>query len=229
MNVKITHIFHSGFVLEIEDLVMVFDYYKGDISLKDKKTIVFATHGHGDHYTKEIFNWQKDIENISYVLSSDIKDLVNSNTVYTMNPYESLDIEDVHIKSFGSTDLGLSLLINYKGKEIFFSGDLNWWHWENDDEETQKDEERQFKDEIKKIMEISTNVDIGFFPVDPRLGEGFSFGGEYIIKNLNPVYLIPMHFGDKFNTSKRFINKIGQGDTKIVDINREGQIVQLEI
>lgn len=229
MDVKVRHIFHSGFILETEDILMVFDYYKGDIDLKDKKTIVFVTHGHGDHYTKEIFNWQEEIEDISYVLSSDIKDAPDSNNIYIMNPYKSLDVEDIHIKSFGSTDLGLSLLINYKGKSIFFSGDLNWWHWENDSKDTQKDEEIQFKNEIEKINEITTNVDIAFFPVDPRLGEGFSFGGEYIIKELSPAYLIPMHFGDKFDTSSRFIHKIGDVETKIVDINKEGQVVNLKI
>lgn len=229
MNIKITHIFHSGFILETKDVQMVFDYYKGDIPLKDKKTIVFVTHGHGDHYTEEIFNWQNQIKDIYYVLSSDIKDAPDLNNIHTMKPYESLDIEDIHIKSFGSTDLGLSFLINYKDKDIFFSGDLNWWHWENDSKETQKDEERQFKNEIKKINKITSHVDMALFPVDPRLGEAFSFGGEYIIRQLNPNYLIPMHFGDKFNTSKRFINKIGDVDAKIVDINKQGQVVELEI
>lgn len=229
MDVKVTHIFHSGFILETEDIVMVFDYYKGNISLKDKKTIVFASHSHGDHYRKEIFNWQEEIDHIYYVLSSDIKDAPDSNNIYTMDPYELLDIEDIHIKSFGSTDLGLSFLITYKGKRIFFPGDLNWWHWENDSKEKQKDEEIQFKNEIEKINKVTTHVDIAFFPVDPRLGQGFSFGGEYIIKHLRPTYLIPMHFGDKFHTSSKFINKMGNVETKIVDINKKGQVIQLEI
>lgn len=229
MNVKVTHIFHSGFILEIGDIVMVFDYYKGNIDLKDKKTIVFASHGHGDHYTREIFDWQKEINDIFYILSSDIEDAPDSNNIYTMKPYESLDIEDIHIKSFGSTDLGLSFIITYKGKRIFFPGDLNWWHWEGDSRETQRDMEIEFKSEIEKIQEISTHIDIAFFPVDPRLGDGFSLGAEYIIKHLRPAYLIPMHFGDKFDTSRRFIDKIGDGETRIVDINREGQVVQLHI
>lgn len=229
MDVKITHIFHSGFIMETEDIQMVFDYYRGDIALKNKKTIVFVTHGHGDHYTRQIFNWRDNIDDIYYVMSSDIKDAPNSNNIFSIKPYESLDIEDIHIKSFGSTDLGVSLVINYKGKTIFFAGDLNWWHWQDDSVETQKDEEAQFKNEIEKISKGTKDIDIAFFPVDPRLGEGFSFGGEYIIKSLSPVYLIPMHFGDKFDTSEKFIHKIGDTKTDIVNINKPGQVMDLHL
>lgn len=229
MNVEITHIFHSGFILETDDILMVFDYYKGNIDLKDKKTIVFVTHGHGDHYTRDIFRWQEYRDNISYILSFDIDNVPTQDNIYIMNPYENLDIENVNIRSFGSTDQGLSFLVNYEDINIIFAGDLNWWHWENDSKTVQEDEARQFKDEIEKIKNINKKIDIAFFPVDPRLGEGFSFAGEYIIRELDPKYFIPMHFGDKWGTSKKFINKMGEVRTNIVDINKEGQIVEIEV
>lgn len=229
MNVEITHIFHSGFILETDDILMVFDYYKGNIDLKDKKTIVFVTHGHGDHYTRDIFRWQEDRDNISYILSFDIDNVPTQDNIYIMNPYENLDIENVNIRSFGSTDQGLSFLVNYEDINIIFAGDLNWWHWENDSKTVQEDETRQFKDEIEKIKNINKKIDIAFFPVDPRLGEGFSFAGEYIIRELDPKYFIPMHFGDKWGTSKKFINKMGDIHTNIVDINKKGQIVEIEV
>lgn len=229
MNVKIEHIFHSGFVLEFQDMQMVFDYYTGDIDLKDKKTIVFSTHSHADHYTEEIFNWQKEVDDINYVLGFDIKNAPKASNIYSLDPYKSLDIGDVNIKSFGSTDQGISLLVNYKDVTMYFAGDLNWWHWQNDTEEVQEDEKMQFKGEVAKILKEKPRVDIAFSPVDPRLKDAYSFGGEHIIEVFQPKYFVPMHFGDKFDTSKRFINKVGDIGTQIVDINKKNQVAVLEI
>ena len=229
MNIKLKHIYHSGFLLETEDLALVFDYYRGDLPLENKKTIVFVSHGHEDHYSEEIFQWNKSIEDIHYVVSSDIENLPDIDNMTIMDPYETVNIGELEINSFGSTDLGLSFVIDYGEKSIFFAGDLNWWHWENDSKETQKDEEVQFKEEIDKIKRIYDHIDLVFAPVDPRLGQGFSFGGEWLIKEFTPKVLVPMHFGDKFHASKDFINKTGDIRTKIVDIREEGQVFELEI
>lgn len=225
LNVRIEHIFHSGFTLETENYFLVFDYYKGDISLKDKKIIVFVSHGHEDHYTEEIFKWNKDFKDISYVLSSDIEIIPKEENIYIMDPYKNLKLEDIDIHSFGSTDLGLSFLVNIEGLNIFHAGDLNWWHWEGDPEDEKLRMERGFKEELSKLTPF--NIDIAFVPVDPRLDKAFSLAGEYFIKTIKPKYFIPMHFGDNFYISSDFIHKIGDTATKIVDLNRRNQIIKL--
>ena len=50
---KITHIYHSGFVLELTETVMIFDWYSGDLPSFDpsKNVIVLVTHGYPDHYS----------------------------------------------------------------------------------------------------------------------------------------------------------------------------------
>ena len=73
---KITYLEHSGFTIEHEDVVMIFDYYKGrlpDIPA-EKKVYVFASHGHYDHFKRKIFRWSDAYENVKYILSSDITD-----------------------------------------------------------------------------------------------------------------------------------------------------------
>lgn len=229
MKVKVKHIYHSGFTLETDDIMMVFDYYRGKIDLKDKRTLVFATHGHADHYTEDIFKWKGERDDVSYVLSSDIAHFSKSKDIHIMKPYENLKLEGVKVQSFGSTDQGLSLIVSYKDINIFFAGDLNWWHWPNDSLEEQKEEERQFKDEIAKIKRVNVDINLAFFPVDPRLGEGFSLGGEHIIEELEPKYLFPMHFGDKYDTSRNFINKMGDLDTHIVDIDEKYKEFDIEV
>lgn len=225
LNLAIEHIFHSGFILETEDYLLVFDYYKGDISLKDKKIIVFVSHGHEDHYTKDIFKWEEEFKDIRYVLSSDIDIKSKAEKIYIMDPYEELELDNINIKSFASTDLGLSFLINIEGLSIFHGGDLNWWHWENDPKEEQIRMEKEFKDEINKLK--SFNIDIAFMPVDPRLGQAFSLTGEYFIETIKPRYFLPMHFGDNFHISSDFIHRMGDSDTQIVDLTKRNQIIKL--
>lgn len=225
LNVKVEHIFHSCFVVETENYQLVFDYYKGDISLKDKKTIVFVSHGHEDHYNTEIFKWKNTIKDISYILSSDIDINHKEDNTHIISPYKSFEIEGLEIKTFGSTDAGVSFFVNVDNVNIFHAGDLNWWHWDDDPEEEKLDMERSFKEEIAKIKGL--DIDIAFFPVDPRLESSFSLGGEYFIKEVKPKYFFPMHFGDKFIASSDFIHKMEGNICNIIKIDNENQIVQL--
>ena len=67
---KIKHIYHSGFVIELEDTVLIFDWYLGDLPRfnPDKKVFVFVTHGHADHYSPRIWTIRKRFKNINYIL-----------------------------------------------------------------------------------------------------------------------------------------------------------------
>lgn len=225
LNVSIEHIFHSCFTVETENFFLVFDYYKGDISLKDKKTIVFATHSHGDHFNPSILEWKNSLNDIRYVLSSDIDVKDENKRIYSMAPYEKLQLEDINIKSFGSTDIGVSFLVCIDNINIFHAGDLNWWYWEEDTDEEKLDMEKAFKEEVSKIKDF--HIDIAFFPVDPRLESAFSLGGEYFINKVSPKYFIPMHFGDKFNATKDFIRIMEGNLCKIIELSKKNQIMSL--
>lgn len=217
---KVEYIYHSGFTIDIDEYFLVFDYYMGEIPLEDKKTIVFVTHKHQDHFNPVIFDWQKVNPNINYVLSSDL-DIDEDENIFKMDPYEEVTINNIEIKSFGSTDLGLSFLIKIDGKYIFYAGDLNWWHWANDSLEDQLKEERDFKNELAKIDKL--DLDLAFFPVDPRLGEGYSYGGSYFIEKFKPKVFFPMHFADKLEVTARFARDFKSDGVRIMEINKENQ------
>ncbi|HLR21653.1 MAG TPA: hypothetical protein VK087_06570 [Tissierellaceae bacterium] len=223
LDVIVEHIYHSGFTVETKNHFLVFDYYKGDIELKDKKIYVFSTHGHKDHFNPEILDWEKD-HDIEYIFSDDIDSLKKENIHY-IGHYQSLNLDDLEIKTYSSTDLGISILVRVDGISIFFAGDLNWWYWEDDDDEEKISMEKAFKIKVERI--VGQDIDIGFFPVDPRLEDYYHLGGEYFINKTHPKYFFPMHFGDKFDTSQRFINKIGDIPTKILDVDKRNQIFKL--
>ena len=63
---KITYISHSGFAVELENHIFLFDYYKGEIPKFDpkKSIVVFASHVHHDHYVEEIFELREQYPDV---------------------------------------------------------------------------------------------------------------------------------------------------------------------
>jgi L-ascorbate metabolism protein UlaG (beta-lactamase superfamily) len=223
--------------VETDNYVLIFDYYNdltesdnknsssGVIGEEDlytsKKVIVFATHSHGDHFSEVIFKWREKRPDIKYILSSDIKDSINCSEVRFISAYEELAVDDLKIKSYGSTDLGISILVAVDGVNLFHAGDLNWWHWYDESDEENAKMEIMFKKEIEKIKK--EKIDIAFFPVDPRLRESYVLGPEYFIREIMPKALVPMHFREDYSITKEFRNNCTELHTRIYEINRRGE------
>ncbi|WP_125153583.1 MBL fold metallo-hydrolase [Clostridium rectalis] len=236
---KIHYLYHDGFAVETKNHFLIFDYYnntpKNDKrslengvidfeELKDKKNIlVFSSHHHHDHFNPLILDWVKYNPNIKYILSSDITVPIYKPNYNIVFENKELRIDDVLIKTYGSTDIGVSYLVFVDGISIFHAGDLNWWHWKDDPMEEQVSSELNFKKEIHKIMD--EQVDIAFFPVDARLEEFYYIGGKYFIEKVKPNLFIPMHYWDNTYITKKFHDKIEKTSTNIVEISCRGQLI----
>jgi L-ascorbate metabolism protein UlaG (beta-lactamase superfamily) len=236
-KVKINYLYHSSFSLETENHFLVFDYFNDDSNGKEriirngiiseevlkigKKIYIFSSHSHGDHFNEVIFQWIKVNPDIKYILSSDIKSNEGFPEYVKISEDESIEVGNVLIKAFGSTDIGISFLVNVEGVSVFHAGDLNWWHWKDENDEYNADMAQAFKSQIEKIKK--ENIDIAFFPVDPRLEEYYYMGGQYFIEKVSPKMFIPMHFGDKYNITEEFAGKITTDNTAIVEIRKRGQ------
>jgi len=228
--VKIYYIYHSGFVVETENHLLVFDYYKeaeenknnpvvSEKFLSSKKNIfVFSSHSHGDHFNNKIYDWKSYNKDIHYILSSDIKDIDLNANCFIMSEDEEILTKDIYIKAYGSTDMGISFLVKIEGVTIFHAGDLNWWHWKLDKDEENKLAEIAFKVQIEKLK-VEIPIDIAFFPVDPRLEESYYLGGQYFAENLHPKLLVPMHFAENLSITKEF-------SAKIKDLNVDSAIIE---
>jgi L-ascorbate metabolism protein UlaG (beta-lactamase superfamily) len=233
---KITYLFHSGFAVETERHLFIFDYYQPGASrggtladgtitgdyLKDKSGVfVFVSHSHPDHFDSVILEWAKASPAITYVMSSDIRISQKPPVLHIMAPYQEWQQAGVTVKTFGSTDEGLSFLVQADGLAIFHAGDLNWWHWKGETKAERDWADSIFKAEIAKIG--SPVIDIAFFPVDPRLEEFYSIGAEYFAAKLQPKLLIPMHFGDVYSATKDFAVKVKNSSLTTVEITHKGQ------
>lgn len=134
---KLTYIFHSGFALETERCMLVFDYWMDPSGvmpqlLKTSKPMyVFSSHFHEDHFNRQIFAWRQTKPDIVYILSKDIlkhrraqKEEADAWLAKGATWSDGL----VRVTATGSTDSGVSWIVETDGKRIFHAGDLNNWY-----------------------------------------------------------------------------------------------------
>ena len=225
------YIYHSAFVIELKKSILIFDFYRFPSNKKkekeeffnrfikriDKKVYVFSTHSHSDHFNKEILTWLEMNENIKYILSDDIKIHKYKNFYFTKED-DSFELDNLKIRTFGSTDLGSSFYVNTEDKNIFHSGDLHFWHWEDDTPEEEKSMYDAYIFQLERIKKLD-RIDIAFVPVDPRLGVNTLEGVELFCKILKPRIIIPMHFSNDYSQMKNFIEKFKNiNGVKVIEI-----------
>ena len=190
---KITYINHSSFSVELDTCILLFDYFNGDIPKfdKNKKIYVFSSHSHDDHFNPKVLELEKEYDNISYILSDDIKIKKSDNRIFVKED-ESRQIDDLYVKTLKSTDIGVAFIVNVEGLSIYHAGDLNWWHWEGENSiKENKEAELMYKKEINKIKDY--NFDLAFVPLDPRQVEQYYLGFDTFMKNTNTKVVFPMH------------------------------------
>ena len=75
---QLTYIFHSGFALETDRCILVFDYWMDPAGVmprllqSPKPLYVFSSHFHEDHFNRDIFFWRTRKAKVRYILSKDI-------------------------------------------------------------------------------------------------------------------------------------------------------------
>lgn len=175
---KITYLYHSGFLVETESAIFLFDYYKGKLPSfpKEKPLIIFASHKHRDHFDFKIFDFQDHPGGVAYVFGNDIKLSENylqrrginpavQEKIHRMSPHKELILplkgkgaegEERHIiiHTLKSTDAGVAFYVKTENERLYHGGDLNWWHWEGETEAFNRQQERIYKEEIKYLREL---------------------------------------------------------------------------
>lgn len=227
--------FHSGFVLESEKCILVFDLWIDRANLiprllgEERPIYVFASHFHEDHFNPRILDWKKQKRNITYILSKDIlrhhraeKDAADA----WMVKGALWEDEFIKVLATGSNDSGVSWVVELKenGYRLFHAGDLNNWYArflsdegnipekiisEEFGEINPLEEEKLFLGELKDIrrlineklgtriqekQDVAKDFDLVMFPVDGRIGNGYTRGGRQFIDRFTTRWFAPMHF-----------------------------------
>ena len=131
---RVTYLGHSGFLLEMEDALFLFDYYQGSLPEMDpeKTLFVFVSHVHYDHYNPDILKLRRQRQNIWYLFSDDVPMPDEQKQVIRLSPEEERRVNGIRVRTLPSTDEGVAFWIEYHGIVIYHAGDLNWWHWEGE-------------------------------------------------------------------------------------------------
>ncbi len=227
MDFSVTYISNSGFLFETDTHIFLMDYEGGRPELvnekllsKGKKLIALASHGHGDHFSREILTFGGKPDAAVILAAGMARD---RHALY-MAPLDKLEVLGVNIEAYGSTDLGVSFMLEINGARIFHAGDYNFWHWKGESTPEEVDEARAAFDSI--LATIKKPVDIAFFPVDPRLGAEHDIGADVFLAKLAPRIFFPMHFRDSIAAAYAFREKHGtiSPKTKIIPLTKPGEI-----
>ena len=271
----LTYIFHSGFVLETEQSILVFDYWLdpsgviGGVLKKDNPLYVFSSHFHEDHFTRAIFEWRKRKSDITYFLSKDILRHRRANKedadVWLAKGGSWTD-DRISVKALGSTDSGVSWIVKTEGKRIFHAGDLNNWYARflpdvmpgetiyseelteqrgpsssherpsrDGSRQSQFEEEidpiaheKQYLGELKDIRKVADGFDLVMFPIDGRIGNGYTLGGRQFIERFKVGMFVPMHFvASGFESAWRMKEYTDEKGIPFWEITKEGETIEL--
>lgn len=191
---KVTHIYHSGCLVELDNHLLLFDYYQGELHLNpDKPLYIFVSHAHHDHFNTHIFDIQHP--HITYILSSDIS---HQYSAYYVEPQQTYTFDDIQVKTLLSTDEGCAFIIEVEQKTIYHAGDLNWWHWEGEPQEDNEFQKQTFQQQIHLIHQP---IDIAFVVVDIRQKQDYLLGLQYYLQHTQTKHIFPIHYFGKYETT----------------------------
>ena len=204
MNFIVTYIEHSCFLVETTECYLLFDYYGGEVPLPTldpaKPLLLFSSHAHHDHFSREIFALRDRYPNAIFVLSADIP-VPTAVQPFTcpMLPHEHRLLQlaggrgTVSIDTLRSNDEGVAFIIRLGDLCIYHAGDLNNWWWDGDVEDQKLAD--IYHEELERIR--GQHFTLAFIPLDPRL-KGWWKGIEDFMHYADADAIFPMHnFGEK--------------------------------
>ena len=234
---KLTYYYNSGFSVQVGGTLLIFDYWEGeDRSLPPASRInetflqafeqifVFVSHAHPDHFDPVIYSWYKHGLPVSYIVSYDMPVGTRGSRLAPLQ--EKQLTQDIKVKAFGSTDLGVSYLVSVYGMTIFHAGDLNLWHWRSESTLKEIEEaEQKYYDAVAPLRQ--EHIDVAMFPVDPRQGSMYDAGANHFIMTEKPRIFIPMHWQDRPEVATEYARRTRNPQTEVVALTKAGTIANL--
>lgn len=223
----------SGFLVSYENNGLLFDCSESGTDIRkmpDEETLsgfdtltVFISHSHEDHFSPKLFDLCPS--HTQYIFGYDVPSEYEG---HRMNPGDVFKTGNLTVTAFGSTDEGVSFYVKADGFTLFHAGDLNWWHWRDTSTIAEIEEsEKSFRSCVDPIP--SGEIDLAFFPVDPRQGSMYDAGAGYFVMEKKPRVLIPMHFQGRPDAARRFALTSETASTKIVVLPNAGETVILHL
>ena len=248
---RLTYVFHSGFAVETSTALLLFDIWLDPSNIvqrllqTEKPVYVFVSHFHEDHFSSHIFEWRRQRKDLCYILSKDIlrhRRATREQADVWMAAGGTWNDDRISVRATGSNDSGVSWVVRIDGITLFHAGDLNNWYarfleGDNPEQEIYSQEmethinpvaeEKRYLGELKIIARETHHFDIVMFPVDGRIGNGYTRGARQFLQQFGVELFVPMHFVVSGNESAwRMREFIDSEKTVFWAIQHEGE--QLE-
>lgn len=235
----VTFLDHSGFLVELPGLTLLFDWWKGDLPpLPSGPLLVFASHRHPDHFDPRIFALDDGQRDVRFLLGKGIHLTDRNRKKWGLSEKAAADcrvlsggesaspLPGVTVEALPSTDEGVAFLVTAEGRTVFHAGDLNWWHWEGEDKAWNANMAANFKRYTEPLR--GRCADLALLPLDPRLGVPYAYWGLLRFLELMDVrHLLPMHQWEQPEITDEFLRAYPQYAPITTVIRREGEIFEL--
>ena len=195
---RITYLGHSGFLVETDTHLLLFDYYTGTSpTLPANKTmLVFASHHHPDHMNGSVFSICAGHPSVYYVLSKDISPSLpahyGAENVFFAAHDANLEIGGCGIRTLRSTDCGVAFLVQCGGQTIYHAGDLNLWLWPGMERSASMAMMKRFMEYTAPLKEY--RIDVAFLTLDNRQGDAAYLNIDYHMRHFQIGTAVPMHY-----------------------------------
>ena len=243
---KILFIQHSCFVVEIENKVLIFDWFdKARITgyafqgilpefSKEKEIYLFASHKHQDHFDLNSLKWTGKYPDMQFVLSKDIRLGDNylarngiskevKKQITFVRPQAKYEVGGMEITTLRSTDAGVAFLVKTDGVTLYHAGDLNDWSMEGAGDLINGKMKHDYRRAIGELD--GTHIDAAFVVLDPRLGIHSFDGFDYFMQQVDADLVFPMHMWRDYSLISAYKKKSKnlRFTERIVDITGENQ------
>lgn len=172
---------------------------------------ILASHVHADHFNPEVLGW-KSAAPVRYLLSSDIrrrhKELRDDERIVWLRRGECFADGIVSVRTHGSTDVGVSFLIEVDGRRVFHAGDFNDWQRAESDDGTNRQMRGYFLAELAKMLPDVQHADAALFPVDTTLGPLIMSGPFEFCRQARPKLFLPMHCWGNYTAAEQAAKQV---------------------
>lgn len=216
MPMRITCIGHSGFAIETDGVTLVFDYYTDHrcvlepVLARAERVYVFVSHSHRDHLCRDIFDWRDRWLVARYVIANECRRKLARSMVLDEWPFAFVqrggDWTDgaLAVHAFGSTDVGVSFLVEVQGRRLFHAGDYTCWQFEGAPPADVRKARGDFHAILRDIAAYAPHIDVAMMPVVPNLGGDFAYGAREFLKAVRCDRFIPMHMWGREREATQF-------------------------
>lgn len=229
-----TFLDHSGFLVELPTVCLLFDWWKGEQPpLPDKPLLVCASHRHPDHFDPKIFTLDNGQREVRFLLGRGICPTERNRIKWGLSDETAAKCQVLSggetaeplsgftVEALSSTDEGVAFLVTAEGQTVFHAGDLNWWHWDGEDPSWNRNMEVNFQRYAEPLR--GRTIDLAMLPLDPRLGEDGFRGPKYFLELADIRRFLPMHQWGDFGFTGKFLEAYPQFAGRTVPVERIGQ------